>query len=327
MNDAVAIAIVTHNSAAEIGPCLRALGPWTKVDDGAGLAAEVVVVDNASADATCRIVETEAPFAQLIRNKCNRGFAAAVNQAVRTTTSPLVLLLNPDAVLKHGLECLVRAFGDAQVAVAGGKLVDSSERWQEGFNVRSFPTPASLAFEALLCNRVWPRNPVNRRYRMLDFDHERAQDVDQPAGAFLMLRRTAWEAVGGLDESFQPLWFEDVDFCLRVRKAGHRIRYVPSAVARHTGAHSIRSTSVHFRQRAWYRSFLRFSNKHFSSGTYRGLQAAIVAGLCLRWCACWGKAEGPSLRHAYGSALKMVMGSQGAGGEPTRVVQATIAES
>jgi GT2 family glycosyltransferase len=286
----------------------------------------VVVVDNASADGTCEVVAA-APFAKLIRNATNRGFAAAVNQGVRATASPLVLSLNPDAVLESGLEPLVRAFDSAEVGAAGGKLVDGSGQWQRGFNVRAFPTPAALALEVLLGNRAWPGNPVNRRYRMLDFDPQREQDVDQPAGAFLMFRREVWEKLGGWDEAFHPLWFEDVDFCLRIRQAGRRVRYVPGAVARHSGAHSIRSAPLHFRQLAWYGSLLRFSGRHFPPGAHRGLRAAAGAGLCLRWCACWGRVGDRNERKAYGSALKMVMGSQAARSVSTNVGRTSIVES
>jgi N-acetylglucosaminyl-diphospho-decaprenol L-rhamnosyltransferase len=327
MTHPIAVVLVTYNSAAEVGPCLAALQRHAQQGDGASTVAEVVVVDNASSDNSCEIVETQAPFAKLIRNRTNRGFAAAVNQAVRATLSPLVLLLNPDAVLETGLGDLARAFEAPEVGAAGGRLVDPAGQWQRGFNVRSFPTPAALASEALLANRLWPRNPVNRRYRLLDLDPQQAQDVDQPAGAFLMFRREIWEKLGGLDETFHPLWFEDVDFCLRLRQAGHRIRYVPGAVARHAGGHSVRTAAVQFRQLAWYGSFLQFCHKHYSAGTYRGLQAAAAAGLCMRWWACWWGAGDRDQRKAYGSALKMVMGSQAARSVGTNVGAAPIVES
>ena len=327
MSHSVAVVIVTYNSAAEVGACLAALRQHACKEDGTGAALEVVVVDNASGDGSCEIVETQAPFAKLIRNRTNRGFAAAVNQGVRASLSPLVLLLNPDAVLETGLDDLVRAFESSEVGAAGGRLVDSSGGWQRGFNVRSFPTPSALALEVLLANRVWPRNPVNRRYRMLGMDPLREQDVDQPAGAFLMFSREIWEKLGGLDEAFHPLWFEDVDFCLRIRQTGRRIRYIPGAVARHTGGHSVWPVPVQIRQLAWYGSFLQFCHKHYSAGTYRGLQAATAAGLCMRWCACWWGAGDRNERKAYGSALKMVMGSQAARSVSANVGPAPIVES
>lgn len=325
MSHSVAVVVVTHNSAAEVVECLAALRrhAWSKD----GTAAEVVVVDNASSDGTCEAVEAQAPAARLIRNQSNRGFAAAVNQGVRATASPLVLLLNPDAYLQSGLGELVRAFDSGEVGAAAGRLDGVSGKWQRGFNVRAFPTPAALASEVLLLNRLWPRNPANRRYRMLDFDPRREQDVDQPAGAFLMFRREIWEKLGGLDEAFHPLWFEDVDFCLRLRQAGLRIRYVPGAVARHAGGHSVRPAAVQFRQLAWYGSFLQFCHKHYSAATFRGLRAATAAGLGMRWCACWWGAGDRNERKAYGSALKMVMGSQANRVVSTNVGAAPIVES
>lgn len=327
MSDSVAVVIVTYNSADEIGGCLDALRRWASKQVGNGAVAEIVVVDNASADSTCDIVESRGPLVKLIHNDTNRGFAAAVNQGVRATISPLVLLLNPDAVLDGPLDELVAEFAEPQTGAAGGKLIDPSGEWQRGFNVRALPTPAALISEVLLLNRLWPRNPVNRRYRMLDMNPERAQDVDQPAGAFLMFRREIWEKLGGLDEAFHPLWFEDVDFCLRIRQAGSRIRFVPGAVARHTGAHSVRSATVQFQKLAWYCSFLQFGHKHFSSRTYFGLRFATAVGLWMRWFASWYGGGDRDERRAYRSALKMVMGSQAAPRGFAQAGRAPIVES
>ena len=74
-------------------------------------------------------------------------------------------------------------------------------------------------------NRIWPGNPVNRRYRTAS--PNRLVDVEQPAGAFLMVRRSAWSALGGFDENFFPIWFEDVDFCKRLHDAGLKIVFLP----------------------------------------------------------------------------------------------------
>src|SRR5260370_7311416 len=78
-----------------------------------------------------------------------------------------------------------------------------------------------------------------------------------------MIRRDAWEKLGGLDENFYPLWFEDVDFLKRAKDNLYHIRYVPQAVAKHTGAHSIRKISLEFRQFYWYGSLLKFLPHHF----------------------------------------------------------------
>ena len=270
----IAIIIVTYNSAAEIGACL---------DAALASGAEIVVVDNASSDSTC--AEIERRGVRLIANPQNRGFAAAVNQGFTAVTAPYVLLLNPDAVLQTSLDPLRQACDLPGSAGAGGQLVDSHGRPQAGFMVRRLPTVASLALEALLLNRLWPNNPVNRRYRCLDLDLSAVSIVEQPAGAFLMVRRAVWQELGGLDESFFPLWFEDVDFCCRIKDRGLSLYYMPRAVAKHTGGHSIPQLPVENRRVYWYRSLLRYTFKHFPPVQARVVCLAVLGGAFLRCAA------------------------------------------
>jgi GT2 family glycosyltransferase len=258
--------IVTHNSAAEIGPCL---------DAALGRVERVVVIDNASTDGTQEEVRRR-PGALLIANSENRGFAAAANQGIRSLDLPVLLLLNPDAVLLTGVEPLEEALREPGVAAAAGKLTDQEGRAQLGFSVRRFPTPAALIFEILGFNRIWKRNPVNRRYRCLDMDPDSPAEVEQPAGAFLMIRREAWQATGGFDEEFRPVWFEDVDFLKRLQSAGYRVRYVPGAVARHRGGHSVGRLPLESRAAFWYGSLLRYSFKHYRLPGRLGVTAAVV---------------------------------------------------
>jgi hypothetical protein len=261
------IVIVTYESEAEIGACLDRAQPT---------GAEIVVVDNASTDRTCQ--EAMRRGVRLITNPQNRGFAAAVNQGIRALDRPFVLLLNPDARLETSLEALVECCRCPGVAGAGGKLVDAAGLPQAGFAVRSLPSPAALICEALLLNRMWPGNPVNWHYRCLDFDFSTPGDVEQPAGAFLMIRRDVWQELNGFDERFYPLWFEDVDFCWRARQRGYRMRYTPDAVAKHTGGHSLAKISLEYRQLYWYCSLLGFAAKHYRTSTARIVCAAVFLG-------------------------------------------------
>jgi GT2 family glycosyltransferase len=125
---------------------------------------------------------------------------------------------------------------------------------------------------------MWPRNPVNRRYRYLDRDLDQPGPVEQPAGAFLMARHDVWERLGGLDEQFHPVWFEDVDFCRRAADAGYRIEYVPSVTARHAGGHSISQVPRQCRAMYWCDSLLRYALKHFRPLAYRGVCTAVIVG-------------------------------------------------
>lgn len=259
--------IVTHESEAEIGECL---------DRAISTGAEIVVVDNASTDRTC--LEAASRNVRLITNSENRGFAAAVNQGILALDTPYVLLLNPDARLETSLDALVECCRRPGVAGAGGKLVDATGLPQAGFAVRSLPSPAALICEVLLLNRIWPRNPVNWHYRCLDFNFSTPSDVEQPAGAFLMIRRDVWQELNGFDERFYPLWFEDVDFCWRARQRGYRMCYTPDAVAKHTGGHSLAKISLENRQLYWYRSLLGFAAKHYRSSAARMVCAAVFLG-------------------------------------------------
>lgn len=267
----VGIIIVTYNSAQEIGACLDALS---------GRDADVVVVDNASLDDTLDQVRSRG--VRLIANSENRGFAAAVNQGFAVVNNPYVLLLNPDAVVASSFAPLIAACDLPGSAGGGGQLLDAHGRMQAGFMARQLPTAADLALEALLLNKFWPNNPVNKRYRLLDRDYSVQFAVEQPAGAFLMVRRKVWEQVGGFDESYHPLWFEDVDFCKRVQQRGLSFYYVPQAVAKHTGGHSLPRLAVEKRRFYWYRSLLRYSFKYFHRGAFGAVCLAVMAGCILR---------------------------------------------
>jgi N-acetylglucosaminyl-diphospho-decaprenol L-rhamnosyltransferase len=267
----IGIIIVTYNSAGEIGACL---------DAAMRTGAEIVVVDNASRDGT--VAEIERRGVRVIANSENRGFAAAVNQGFSVLNQTYVLLLNPDSVLVTGLEALREACDLPGSAGAGGRLLDASGQPQIGFMVRQLPSASTLVMEALLLNRIWPGNAVNRRYRLLGRDFSIRFPVEQPAGAFLMVRRAVWEDLGGFDEAFYPVWFEDVDFCRRIQQRGLSLYYVPDAVAKHAGGHSIAHLSVEMRQVYWYRSLLRYSARHFHPRAFRVVCAAVLLGSVLR---------------------------------------------
>ncbi|HTW63285.1 MAG TPA: glycosyltransferase family 2 protein [Bryobacteraceae bacterium] len=264
------VVVVTYNSAEVIERCLDSCGDLP-----------VVVVDNASRDHTSAIVR-QRPGVILIANTENRGFAGAVNQGVAALKTELVLSLNPDTELLSRIDELENACGEAGTGLASGKLTDAAGILQRGFAVRRFPTPATLAFEALGINRVFAANPINRRYRCLDFEPDRAAEVEQPPGAFLMFRREVWQRLGGFDTHFHPLWFEDVDFCKRARDLGLKIQYVPQVTARHQGGHSIAGLDWSCREVYWYVSLLKYASKHFRPLEYRGVTAAVMLGSLFR---------------------------------------------
>lgn len=268
------VVVVAHNSSEEVESCLEALRDQTGW--------EVLLIDNASRDDT---LQRAAGFSyvRIVSNSENRGFAGAVNQAVGLASGSIIVILNPDAIAARGaLDLLEETLQQPGAGAVGGLLLDQAGQVQRGFVVRRFPGLDSMLGEILLFNRFWPGNPCNRVYRCLDLDYSRAQAVDQPAGAALAFRRAAWEAVGGFDEGFHPVWFEDVDFCRRLRGQGWKIMFCPLAVFRHAGGRSLMHVPFRERQMYWYGNLLRYFRKHHGGWRVAALRAGITCGMLLR---------------------------------------------
>jgi GT2 family glycosyltransferase len=303
------VIIVTYNSAESITQCLRAL---------AAQDCEIVVVDNASQDDTVARVDLfRAQHAvEFVRISRNLGFAAAVNHAARVAGGDVLLILNPDAIAEpQTVTTLLEAMRTQGAAAAGGALLQANGEPARGFTFRRLPSLSSLLCEVLLINQLWPGNPVNRRYRCLDADYSVVQRVEQPAGACLAVTREAWDAVGGMDTQFYPVWFEDVDLCRRLRDAGYKIMYCPAARFHHAGAHSVGQLKFADKQMFWYTNLLRYANKHFSSASVLLLRLGIVNGMFLRWMAVLA-GKGPAgvssedARVAYVNVALRAIGSQ-----------------
>ncbi len=274
----LAALVITHNSESCIGVCLRACLRYQE-EFPAGIA----VIDNASRDSTCAAAEAFAAV-QLVRNPVNRGFAGAVNQGFRLLSgADAVLVLNPDVEILSPPSVLARALErNPRAAAAGGLLVSPDGAPQRGFAIRRLPDAMALAFEALGINRLWPSNPVNRRYRALDLPPDRPAEAVQPAGACLLVRREAWAQVGGFDEGFHPVWFEDVDFIRRLLDAGWTTRYTPEFRAIHGGGHSVLRLGWEQRQLYWYSSLLRYVSRHLQAPGRVLVCLSVIAGVLPR---------------------------------------------
>ncbi len=244
----------------------------------------VVVVDNASADGTADEVRTRCPGVTLIESARNLGFAGGVNAGVRATTTPWALVLNPDILVTRDAIARMLAAGDAapRIAAVGPQLVGPDGRPQPTYSIRRLPTLATWAVDLLLIDHLWPRNPVSRRYLADDLDRDADHDVEQPAAACLLVRRAAFDAIGGFDEAFHPAWFEDVDFCRRLREAGWDLRYAASARVVHEGGVAMRALGLGAFSAMWYRNLIRYARKHGGLATRVLIRPLIVIGMVLR---------------------------------------------
>ena len=265
MRTAAAV-VITHNSEDVVEGCLAALAEFAPDF-------EVVVVDNGSSDRTVGLARRNG--AKVMANEGNRGFAAAANQGFSCTRAETVLLLNPDTWVRTPLTDLVEACGEHGMST--GQLTDQAGTTQTGFSIRRFPTATNLVLELLGVNRLWRGNPWNRKYRYLDRDLSEDGPAEQPAGAFLMIRRDVWQTLGGFDEDFFPIWFEDVDFCRRAAESGYTAQYLAGVKAVHLGGQSIKKLDSSVRELYWYVSLIKYAAKHFGSSTYRVVCLAAVA--------------------------------------------------
>ncbi len=275
----LSIVIVSWNAASVIEGCLESL-----IANPPERPFEILVLDNASTDQSHEKARRFPRPVEAVALGANRGFAAACNEGTRRSAGDYLLFLNSD-IQAHpsALENMCQFLDSSPEAGAvGGKLLGRDGAPQRGFNVRVFPTLLSTVFEVLMVDKVFPSNPVSRRQRMLDFSFSEVAEVDQPAGACLLVRRKAFEAVGLFDERFYPAWFEDVDLCLRLKRAGHRIFFLPDAGFDHQGGVSLEHLEYGAFLSMYYTNMLRFFEKHRGRLTTIFLRVAIVVGMLER---------------------------------------------
>jgi GT2 family glycosyltransferase len=285
----LSVVVVAYNSREHLPACLSALPAAA-----GGLRLETIVVDNASQDGTSAWVRREHPQAHVLQNPENRGFAAAVNQGAREACGTALLLLNPDAVPGPGsLERLWEAL-QAGGSVVGPQLLDPDGSPQP--SAWRAPGLGSVLFEALLVHNLWPRS----RYHHVTLSSGRPWEaVECLSGACLLVRRTVFLELGGLDEGFF-LYHEDFDFCLRARAAGHPVWAVPGARVTHELGGSAFRDRGEFLLR-YHESRLRLLRMHHPGRAGNALAALHLRGLGLRrlLCAVAGRrSEAASLAHA-----------------------------
>ena len=259
----VDVVVVSYNSSSTLRRSVRPLTavPWVGV----------TVVDNASSDGSAEAV-SGLPL-RLVRAPRNGGFAYGCNLGIREGRAPYVLLLNPDARIDEpGLTALVGALAsEPRLGAAGPRLLDDDGRL--AFSQRRFPRLRSTFSRALFLHRLFPRASWTDELIRDPAVYERATEPDWLSGACLLLRRTALEAIGGLDEGFF-LYSEDTDLFRRLKDAGWKAQFEPTAVVRHEGG---ASAPRHRTERIAARSRIRYARKHHGR-----LVAAIEAcGLVL----------------------------------------------
>ena len=288
----VSVIVVTWNSSDWIEKCLDAIQVATN-----GYRVQSIVFDNASSDATAAKATNHG--VQLVESDHNHGFAGGVNRALRSAHGRFILLLNPDCEPEPGsIDRLVK-FLDARpdVAAAVPLLVGEDRIPQKQFQLRALPTVTSVAAELLLLHRLIPGNRIASDSHYRDLELSSPQPIEQPAAAAMLIRRDVIDEIGEFDERFEPAWFEDVDYCRRMKDEGHSIYLVPDAVALHHGGASLDHVSHEQFIDIWYRNLYLYSRKWFGRSEAELVRWLTVFGMLLRVLAlALGVSPGPVSR-------------------------------
>jgi len=206
------------------------------VREFAGASARLIMVDNSPGDGAADIVRSGDPNATVIENSVNRGYAAAINQAVTLADANFLLLINPDVGRISGSYAdVLDAFRHDRVGAVVTRLLNADGTLQP--TCICAPRPFDLISEDLALAARFPNWRRPRRYRMLDWDHCDARQVDAARGACLFMRRAAIDDVGPFDERFF-LYYEETDWLIRAKRLGWRTVFLPTVEAVHASAGS-----------------------------------------------------------------------------------------
>ncbi len=266
----ISIIIVNWNTRELLRNCLAAIDKTVQ-----GLTWEVIVVDNASQDGSVTMVRQEFPRVIILENQANRGFAAANNQALAVMNGRYALLLNTDALLTDRAVDTLFSFMEShpEAAMACGQLLHADGRRQN--SIAAFPDLLTLMTNLSLLEYLWPQRYPSKRYTFRS-----PVEIDSGIGACLIVRKTAIDAVGMLDERYF-FFFEETDWAYRMRQAGWKIFHVPGAFIYHLQGQSIgrdERSRIEF-----YRSRYQFFRKWRSPRGFRLIATVIFSRLLLDW--------------------------------------------
>jgi hypothetical protein len=241
---------------------------------------EVWVVDNDSKDDSIERVRQQFPTAIIVANDQNVGFSKACNQVIPQASGKYVLLLNPDSIVVDDAISRLVEFMDTHTncGAVGPKVLNADGSLQLACR-RAFPTPEAAFFRLTYLSKLFPHSTTAAKYNLTYADPDSELEVDALSGSCMMVRRSAIEQVGLLDEDIF-LFGEDIDWCWRIKQAGHKVFYCPKAVVYHYHGASSRvrpvgaTIDLHHSMQVFYRKY--FAHKY--PAVFNGLVYTAI------WC-------------------------------------------
>jgi O-antigen biosynthesis protein len=272
----LSVIIVNYNVRHFLEQCLHSV---IKAADG--LEVEIFVVDNNSVDNSVEMLNEKFPSVKLIANKENTGFSKANNQALRVAKGEYQLLLNPDTVVEEDTFKKVIAFMDSHPDAGGlgvymidgkGKFLPESKR--------GLPTPMVAFYKIFGLSALFPKSKIFGKYHLGFLDKNKTHEVEILSGAFMLLRKSALDKVGLLDEDFF-MYGEDIDLSYRLIKGGYKNYYFPETRIIHYKGESTKKSSVNY-VFVFYNAMIIFAKKHFSQKNASTFSFLINIAIYLR---------------------------------------------
>jgi GT2 family glycosyltransferase len=255
----LSVIIVNYNVEFFLEQCLNSVVAALKHVEG-----EIYVVDNNSIDGSLDMVREKFPSVHLIANKDNTGFSKANNQALRLAKGEYHLLLNPDTIVEEDTFARVVEFMDSHPD-AGGlgvKMIDGKGNFLPE-SKRGLPTPKDAFYKIFGLSRLFPKSKKFGRYHLSYLDKDEIHEIEILSGAFMLMRKSALDKVGLLDEAFF-MYGEDIDLSYRIVLGGYKNYYYPKTRIIHYKGESTKKSSVNY-VFVFYNAMIIFAKKHFSS--------------------------------------------------------------
>ncbi len=264
----LSVIIVNYNVKYYLDQCIRSV---LRAFEEMNTPAEIIVVDNHSADGSVDYLEQRYPqklfpMVRFVRSAHNLGFARANNIAIRQSRGEYVLLLNPDTIVgEDALKASVDFMDVHEDAGAVGVRMLGAQGRRAMESRRGLPTPMVSFFKMLgFCNR-WPHHRLFGKYYMGYLPWDEPSQIEVVSGAYCMLRRKALDEVGLLDEDFF-MYGEDIDLSYRVLKGGYHNYYLPVDILHYKGESTQKSSFRYVH--VFYEAMLIFFRKHYSGMTF-----------------------------------------------------------
>jgi GT2 family glycosyltransferase len=275
----ISVSIVSYNTRDLLRACLQALRERAESGE---VTLEIIVADNASRDGSADMVEREFPAVKLIRTGGNLGYGRANNKALAQARGRYFFVLNSDTEVLPGALSTLRDWMDAHpnVGVAGAQLMMPDGRPQD--SCAGDPTLLAFVWEQTYLNKLLPESVITGAYNKTYLDLTKEREVEQVVGACMCVRREAWQQVGGFDPTYF-MYFEDTDLCMRLRREGWPIYFVPQARILHQLGASSRDWQSRARMVAAYNhSRYYYFHRYHGARTARAFKVLLLLGALLR---------------------------------------------